>query len=157
MAVVLGGAAYVVGGVLLSGRGRKNLADHPHYHMWKELFALVTDGIGLVSGSNRVRGARSSPRNSREGPQKKDKKVKKDKARAQESAAPDHADNNSSKEKKTKKERSSKSSKTSSPGSTGNELTAPLAEAPKDDQPFEKLIGVQPSEHTDAFGRTLLR
>ena len=157
MAVVLGGAAYVVGGVLLSGRGRKNLADHPHYRMWKELFALVTDGIGLVSGTSRVSDARGSPKNSREGPQKKDKKAKKEKARAQESAAPDHTDENGSKEKKTKKEKGSKSSKTSSPSSMGNGLTAPLAEASKDDQPFEKLVGVQPSEHTDAFGRTLLR
>ena len=175
LAVLLGGAAYVVGGVLVSGRGQKSLAAHPHYRMWVEVLSLVRDGVGLVAsgGTGGRVGSRSLAgggvgRAARAGPQKKDKaKSKKEKAGDRPAAATGETSEGGGSsdgggggggEKKAKKSAKQKASSPrggGSGGGGGGGLSAPLAAA--EPQPFEKLVGVVESEHTDAFGRVLLR
>ncbi len=60
--LVLGGGAYVGGGMLLggrAGRGSGNSADltaHPHFEQWMQVWGLFSDGARFCQGQLGVRG-----------------------------------------------------------------------------------------------------
>jgi hypothetical protein len=49
--LLLSGAVYVLGGLYVGRHSNvRGLRSHPHYPQWKELAALVRDGVGYVRG-----------------------------------------------------------------------------------------------------------
>jgi hypothetical protein len=106
------GVVYVAGGLVLSRRTRGQLgggggalASHPHYHLWRELHSLCTDGAALMRGSGGQRrpALRSSSSSSSSRPTPVDYGATRTGRKQQ--VPPQRAEKSSKKEKKAQRER----------------------------------------------------
>ena len=155
-AILLGGAVYVAGGVVLGrSSGRPALKAHPHWNKWLEIHALCWDGLAFVKRGGSVVGRelqssreplvqsfskqdrRESDGSAKDGPKK-----------------PSHKSSKGSGKKRDKQSNSSKpssSAKSDNGGGDNGQPEGAAAPTPAD------LLGRQDTAMTDAFGRSLKR